>query len=167
MDTVILQQYKEIALVACMKWHVHDVLITYRSHVPDISEQITTLFTGSWMTFFGLVRIERGTSSSGDSILFLFIRPMKNEHDLYMTWCSRQIGSPNPFEINCNRSVSRLYGTFDWDPVIEIALNFKSQGTKKSNFSPKGPTTFKFWEMKLLLLLLTYMQKFSSLLCWI
>ena len=34
--------------------------------------------------------------------------------------------------------------------VIEIALNFKSQGTEKSNFPSKGPTNFKFWEIKLL-----------------
>ena len=31
----------------------------------------------------------------------------------------------------------------------------------------KGPTTFKFCEMKLLSFLITNMQKFSSLLCWI
>ena len=30
-----------------------------------------------------------------------------------------------------------------WGSVIKIALNFKSQGTKKSNFPPKGPTTFQ------------------------
>ena len=54
-----------------------------------------------------------------------------------------------------------------WVFVVKIALNFKSQGTKKSNFPPKGPTTFKFWVMKLLLLPITNMQKFSSLLCWI
>ena len=38
---------------------------------------------------------------------------------------------------------------------MKIALNFKSRETKKSNFPPKGPTTSKFWEMKLLLLLIT------------
>ena len=54
-----------------------------------------------------------------------------------------------------------------WRSVIKIALNFKSRGTKKLNFTPKGPTTVKVWEMKLLLLLITNTQKFSSLLCWI
>ena len=51
--------------------------------------------------------------------------------------------------------------------VIKIAFNFKSQGTEKMELSPKGTTTFRFWEMKLLLLLITNMQIFSSLLCWI
>ena len=45
--------------------------------------------------------------------------------------------------------------------VIKITLNFKSRGTKKFNFPPKGPTGFKFWGMKLLLLLITNMQKFQ------
>ena len=30
-----------------------------------------------------------------------------------------------------------------WGSVIKIALNFKSRGTEKWNFPPKGPTTFK------------------------
>ena len=47
-----------------------------------------------------------------------------------------------------------------WGSVIKIALNFKSRGTEKK--TSKGPTIFKFWEMKLLLLLITNMQKFSS-----
>ena len=54
-----------------------------------------------------------------------------------------------------------------WGSVIEIALNFKSQEAEKSHFPPKGPTIFKFWEIKLLLLLITNMQKFPSFLCWI
>ena len=44
-----------------------------------------------------------------------------------------------------------------WGSIIKKALNFKSQGTKKSNFPLKGPTTVKLWEMKLLLLLITNM----------
>ena len=49
--------------------------------------------------------------------------------------------------------------------VIKITLNFKFRGTEKnSNFPPKGPTTFKFWEMKPLLLLITNTQIFSSFL---
>ena len=47
------------------------------------------------------------------------------------------------------------------DVVIKITLNFKSRDTKKSNFPPKGPTTFKFWEMKLLLLLLRIYKTFQ------
>ena len=48
-----------------------------------------------------------------------------------------------------------------WGFAIKIALNFKFRGTEKSNFPPKGPTTFKFWEMKLLLLLIENMQNFQ------
>ena len=35
-------------------------------------------------------------------------------------------------------------------------MNFKSRGTEKSNFPPKGPTTFKFWEMKRVLIIADY-----------
>ena len=54
-----------------------------------------------------------------------------------------------------------------WDFIIEIALNFKPRETKKSNFPPKESLTFKFWEMKLLLLLIANIQILSGLLCWI
>ena len=43
--------------------------------------------------------------------------------------------------------------------MIKNALNFKSRGTKKSNFPPRGPTMFKFWEMIFLLFLITNMQE--------
>ena len=46
-----------------------------------------------------------------------------------------------------------------WGSVIKNALNLKSRGTEKIDFPPKGLTTFKFSEMKLLLLLITNMQK--------
>ena len=46
------------------------------------------------------------------------------------------------------------------DFVIEIALNFESRETEKS-FPPKRPKIFKFWEIKLLLLLIVNMWKIS------
>ena len=39
--------------------------------------------------------------------------------------------------------------------VIEIFFNLNSNGMKNLNFSPKGPTTFKIFEMKLCLSLIT------------
>ena len=45
--------------------------------------------------------------------------------------------------------------------VSKNALNFKSRGTKKLNFPPKEPTAFKFWKMKLLLLLTTKSKNFQ------
>ena len=49
-----------------------------------------------------------------------------------------------------------------WGSVIKIALNLRSQGAeKKSNFPPKEHTTFKFWEMKLLLLNYKYAKIFK------
>ena len=45
--------------------------------------------------------------------------------------------------------------------VIKIDLNFKSRGTVKSDFSRKRPTTFKFWETKVLLWLNTNTQNFE------
>ena len=46
-----------------------------------------------------------------------------------------------------------------WGSVIKVASDFRSRGTEKIELSSQGPTAFKFCEMKLLLLLITNMQK--------
>ena len=57
---------------------------------------------------------------------------------------------------------------FQSSDKVKLCFEFQiPRDWKKSNFPPKGPTTFKFWVMKLLLLRITNMQKFLSLLCWI
>ena len=50
-----------------------------------------------------------------------------------------------------------------WGSVIKISLNFESQRTKEVELSSQGPATFKFWEMKLLLVLITNIFKFAML----
>ena len=60
-------------------------------------------------------------------------------------------------------SVSKLWQRRAW--VLKV-WNKKSlwisnpEGLEKSNFPPKGTTNFKFWNMKLLLLLITSLQKY-------
>ena len=60
----------------------------------------------------------------------------------------------------------------EWSLIFVVSRSkllwvLNPKGLKNSQLSPKGLTTFKIWDRKLWLLLITKMQKFSVLLCLI